>query len=52
VVQEPVEDCGRDHRIGEHHAAAVEMVINLKSAKSLDLSIPPFLLARANRVVD
>lgn len=32
--------------------AAVEMVINLKSAKSLDLSIPPFLLARANRVVD
>jgi putative ABC transport system substrate-binding protein len=29
-----------------------EMVINLTAAKSLGLSVPPLLLARANRVID
>jgi len=29
-----------------------ELVFNLKAAKSLDLAVPPFLLARAHRVVE
>jgi len=35
-----------------HQAAKIEAILNLKTAKALDLTVPSSLLARADEVIE